>query len=254
MSPDPHTARLADPCPQAYTARELLVGGRVQGVGFRPFVYRLARAGGLRGWVRNEVGQVRIHIQGRPAAVAAFAHQLVHTAPVIARPRLLASRPAALQECEDFTVEPSVAAADADIHVPPDYFTCPQCLRELNDPTDRRYRYPFINCTQCGPRYTLIRALPYDRPNTTMAGFPLCPACAAEYHDPLDRRFHAQPVACPDCGPRLSFRRGDAEAIDDTQQALNACVGALRSGAVVAIKGIGGYHLVCDAASEDAVS
>ncbi|HKJ08736.1 MAG TPA: carbamoyltransferase HypF, partial [Gammaproteobacteria bacterium] len=235
-------------------ARELLVGGQVQGVGFRPFVFRLAHELGLTGWVRNEVGRVRIRLQGPAAALDGFEARVLQDAPAIARPRLLASRTAPTGKPGDFRIEPSAAGPDADIHVPPDYFTCPDCLREMNDPADRRYRYPFINCTQCGPRYTLIRALPYDRPNTTMADFELCPDCAREYRNPLDRRFHAQPVACPACGPHLIFLRPGTEAIDDTPAALDACVDALRSGAVVAVKGIGGYHLLCDAADEAAVA
>ncbi len=248
MLPSRRSASAGDP------ARELLVGGQVQGVGFRPFVFRLAHSLGLAGWVRNEVGRVRIRLQGPAAALDDFEIRVVHDAPVIARPRLLASRATPADALEDFRIEPSAAGPDADIHVPPDYFTCPDCLREMNDPADRRYRYPFINCTQCGPRYTLIRALPYDRPNTTMAGFELCPDCGREYRDPLDRRFHAQPVACPSCGPNLTFLRPGSEAIDDTWEALDACVDALRSGAVVAVKGIGGYHLMCDGTDEAAVA
>lgn len=238
----------------AERARQLLVGGQVQGVGFRPFVFRLAHALGLSGWVRNETGRVRIHVQGPPANLRRFETALLRDAPAIAQPQLLASAAAPGEPDTGFRIEPSRNDCAADVHVPPDYFTCPDCLRELYDAADRRYRYPFINCTQCGPRYTLIRALPYDRPNTTMADFALCPACAREYGNPLARRMHAQPLACPSCGPQLTWVPPGGEPLTDTQRALQACVDSLRGGAVVAVKGIGGYHLLCDAADEAAVS
>ncbi len=234
------------------SARRLALTGRVQGVGFRPFVYRLAHRFGLTGWVKNATGRVEIHIEGTDDALNAFTHALIAEAPPLSRPHLLSSEPASVEARVRFEVAPSGAGA-ADIHVPPDFFACDDCVRELNDPKDRRHRYPFINCTQCGPRYTLISRLPYDRPNTTMAGFPLCPGCRREYENPIDRRFHAEPVACPVCGPQLSFR-ADATAIHDTEQALAACVAALRAGKIVAVKGIGGYHLMCDARNDNAVA
>ncbi len=225
----------------------------MQGVGFRPFVYRLALAHRLSGWVRNRTGLVEIEAQGSEADLAAFAVALIDAAPPLSQPQLLERTTVTAAAHERFVIRPSDAGDKPQIHLPPDFFACDDCLRELRDPHDRRHRYPFINCTQCGPRYTLIAALPYDRPNTSMAGFPLCADCRAEYEAPADRRFHAEPVACPTCGPQLRFVR-DGAAIADTEQALAATVAALREGAVVAVKGIGGYHLMCDARSESAVA
>jgi hydrogenase maturation protein HypF len=240
--------------PSATEARHIVLGGRVQGVGFRPFVYRLAHAHGVAGWVKNLTGQVEIFAQSRADALDRFAHALVDAAPPLSRPEILSARAAPLANVSGFTILASESVARPEIHVPPDYFACDDCVRELNDPTDRRYRYPFINCTQCGPRYTLIGKLPYDRPNTTMAGFALCPACRAEYANPLDRRFHAEPVACAACGPQLEWRdRSQGKSVEG-EAALTACVGALRAGRIVAVKGIGGYHLMCDARGDAAVA
>jgi hydrogenase maturation protein HypF len=236
----------------AIDARHLLLGGRVQGVGFRPFVYRLAREHDIKGWVRNLTGQVEIFAQAPAAQLARFERALLRDAPPLARPEILSAESAAPDGYSGFSIRASERVEQPDIHVPPDYFACDDCVRELNDPADRRFRYPFINCTQCGPRYTLIARLPYDRPNTTMADFALCPACRREYENPLDRRFHAEPVGCPVCGPQLTYR-DSAREVRDTQAALAACVAALREGKVVAVKGIGGYHLMCDARNEAAV-
>lgn len=233
-------------------ARRLSVQGRVQGVGFRPFVYRLAHRFKLTGWVQNCSGQVVIHIQGEAALLDAFQRALIQEAPALAQPSLGDIQTAPLQSGTAFTIQTSAASAEADIHVPPDAFTCGDCLTELQDPLARRYRYPFINCTQCGPRYTLIRTLPYDRPNTTLADFPLCPACESEYQNPLDRRFHAQPLACSQCGPQVTFAIAGSD-VSQGEQALADCVSALRTGQIVAVKGIGGYHLLCDATCEAAV-
>ncbi len=242
------------PATAATRALRLTLGGRVQAVGFRPFVYRLARQHDLRGWVRNRGGEVEILAQGEAARLAAFVAALTERAPPLARPVLHAREPVTVQPLEDFAIRPSATDGVPHIHVPPDYYACDDCLRELNDPHDRRHRYPFINCTQCGPRYTLISRLPYDRPNTTMAGFPLCADCRREYEDPLDRRFHAEPVACPACGPRLLFRSPGTGDIRDGEAALQACVEALRAGKIVAVKGVGGYHLLCDARSDPAIA
>ncbi len=232
-------------------ARRWTIGGRVQGVGYRAFVFNLAQRLNLKGTVQNLTGEVRVEAQGEPAALAAFGAALVAGAPPLARPQVLSSEPLPLCDFSEFEILPSVRAAP-NVHVPPDSFLCEDCLGEVLDSQDRRYRHPFANCTQCGPRYTLIVRMPYDRPNTTMAEFPLCPACRAEYENPLNRRFHAQPLACPECGPRLSFSgQHDRE---DGDAALQACVNALRNGDIVAVKGVGGYHLLCDASNPDAVA
>ncbi len=235
-----------------HAAQQITVTGQVQGVGFRPFVYRLAHQYGLGGWVQNCQGQVRIWAEGDSASLEAFTRALVEQAPPLAAPALSQQKPVTAERHKEFIIRDSTATGRADIHVPSDQFTCDACLQELNDPHDRRYHYPFINCTQCGPRYTLIEKLPYDRPNTSMAAFPLCPTCLAEYRDPADRRFHAEPVACPECGPQLQYRQ-DAMQLDDTSAALQQCLSDLREGKVVAVKGIGGYHLLCDAYNNDAV-
>ncbi|MCG6864163.1 MAG: carbamoyltransferase HypF [Thiogranum sp.] len=232
--------------------RRWCLGGRVQGVGFRPFVYRLALAHGLLGWVQNQTGRVEICTQGNRGAQEAFGAALINQAPPLARPQLLAVEQVAAGAFEAFAIRDSERQGEVQVHVPPDYFTCDDCLAELNEPADRRFRYPFINCTQCGPRYTLIHALPYDRSNTSMASFELCPQCAREYADPCDRRFHAEPVACPSCGPRAEFVRPGVCRLVDTV-ALPACVDALRAGEIIAVKGVGGYHLLCNARDDLAV-
>ncbi len=233
-------------------ACRLLLSGRVQGVGFRPFVYRLAQSLQLCGWVRNRVGRVEIHIEGDAESLQAFTRRLFQQLPALAVPRLDSCTPAEPQALQDFCIRESSAAGSVQIHVPPDLFTCDACLAELYDPADRRRHYPFINCTECGPRYTLIRSMPYDRAATTMAGFTLCEACRAEYTNPADRRFHAEPVACPACGPTLAFH-GDSEPCQGNAAALQACLTTLHAGRIVAVKGIGGYHLMCDARDDAAV-
>lgn len=227
--------------------------GHVQGVGFRPFVYHLARRLGVTGWVRNRSGEVEVLACATPEVLADFERGLVEQAPALARPRLVASEPGDSVAFAEFRILPSESAAEMQVRIPPDLFTCPDCLQELFDAGDRRYRYPFINCTQCGPRYTLIRSLPYDRPSTTMAGFTLCPDCEREYRDPADRRFHAEPVACPACGPRLAFQDGAGAVVTGNEAALAGAVGALRAGRIVAVRGIGGFHLLCDAANRDSI-
>jgi hydrogenase maturation protein HypF len=239
--------------PPALAARRWSVSGRVQGVGYRPFVVRLAARHRVSGWVRNRSGEVEILGQGAPDALSAFADALLQRAPPLARPRMAVSETIAPDaSLAGFRILASDSSDEREVHIPPDYFACDDCLAELRDPANRRYRYPFINCTQCGPRYTLIRGLPYDRPNTTMAGFELCAACRQEYEDPLDRRFHAEPIACPACGPSLTFVSAGRK-VSGNAGALAAAVDALRDGCIVAIKGIGGYHLMCDAGDPAAV-
>ena len=234
--------------------RRLWIAGQVQGVGFRPFLYRLAGRHGLTGWARNTVGEVELLVCGPAEALEHFTRDVVGAAPAIAAPRIRRVEAWDGPVPAQFRILASEAGAQPRIFVPPDYFTCDDCLQELGDAGDRRHRYPFINCTQCGPRYTIIRALPYDRANTSMDSFPLCAACRKEYQDPADRRFHAEPVACPACGPQLSWAEAGAEPLQETESALAAAVAALAAGRLVAVKGIGGYHLVCDATDEAAIA
>ena len=234
-------------------ARRYVMTGRVQGVGFRPFVYRLAHRHGLAGHVRNLRGDVEVIVGGATDAVDAFERDVVGCAPPLARPAIRSTESCASPATAGFAIAPSSSADAPEVSVPPDFYACDDCVRELADPRDRRHRYPFINCTQCGPRYTLISALPYDRPNTSMAAFPLCADCRREYEDPLDRRFHAEPVACPICGPHLWYSCADAPPVRGDSAALDAAVAALRAGRIVAVRGIGGYHLLCDATEEAAV-
>jgi hydrogenase maturation protein HypF len=228
------------------------VNGIVQGVGFRPFVYRLAQELSLTGWVRNTSAGVEIEIQGNEALLDRFDLALHSNLPPLAL--ITAHKRTTIPLCDDqsFTILPS-GAGTADIRIAPDSALCADCLRELFDPADRRYRYPFITCTNCGPRYSIITGIPYDRPNTTMAGFPLCPDCLRDYQNPLDRRFHAQPIACHSCGPRVRLLTAAAENMAAGDEAIIRATELLKSGAILAVKGIGGYHLAVDACNNDAV-
>lgn len=223
------------------------VGGVVQGVGFRPFVYALAVRLGLSGHVGNDVAGVFAEVEGKRGAVEEFLSALRGQAPPLAVVDEVTAREIEPTGQAGFRIVPSTDGGHAATLVSADSATCEDCLRELRDPGDRRYRYPFLNCTNCGPRFTIIRSVPYDRRSTTMAPFPMCPACEREYHDPGDRRFHAQPVCCPACGPRLELTGVPGDPIEST-------VELLRAGAVVAVKGLGGYHLAVDAAREAAAS
>ncbi|OBI47301.1 carbamoyltransferase HypF [Mycobacterium kyorinense] len=220
------------------------VTGVVQGVGFRPFVHRMASELGLVGFVGNDSGAVFVEAQGPAARVDEFGRRLRSEAPPLARISAVSVVDIQANGDTGFRIVDSRIAPGTGTPIPPDIAVCDECLAELFDPADRRYRHPFITCTNCGPRFTIIRELPYDRPGTTMSSFAMCDRCAAEYHDPADRRFHAQPIACPDCGPSLWLQRG-AERIPGCDAALAAAQQALATGAVVAIKGIGGYHLAC---------
>ncbi|WP_046470687.1 carbamoyltransferase HypF [Allosalinactinospora lopnorensis] len=230
----------------------LRVEGIVQGVGFRPFVYALATRYRLTGQVGNDTQGVYVEVQGAPERVAGFRADLVSQAPPLAVVERVKAETIACRSDNGFRIASTDSAGRRRILVPPDTATCDDCLRELFDPADRRFRYPFTNCTNCGPRLTIITGVPYDRRATTMAGFAMCPDCSAEYHDPDDRRFHAQPVCCPECGPRARLMDSDgAEAAgeDPVEEAARL----LRTGHIVAVKGLGGYHLAVDAESEAAV-
>ena len=243
----------SDPVPAAARRRlGIRVEGVVQGVGFRPFVHGLAFRLGVDGLVGNDTSGVFIEVEGAPAALDAFLAALEAEAPPLAVIDRVRTRILPATGGRGFGIVPSDPGGERQTLISPDTATCDDCLRELFDPDNRRYRHPFINCTNCGPRFTIIRDVPYDRPLTTMAGFPMCADCAREYEDPLDRRFHAQPVCCPACGPSLRLLDQDRAPI--VGDPLAGTVELLRAGRVVAIKGVGGYHLAALAGSEAAVA
>jgi hydrogenase maturation protein HypF len=230
------------------------VTGVVQGVGFRPFVHRIATDLGLTGFVGNDSGAVFLEVQGPGTHIDEFRRRLRAEVPPLASISAVHVVDVDADTLCDtgFRIVESQAVAGATTPIPPDIAVCDDCIAELFDPSDRRYRHPFVTCTNCGPRFTIIRTLPYDRPATTMSAFAMCERCAAEYHDPADRRFHAQPIACPDCGPSLWFA-AHGERVAGSDAALGATQRALAAGTVVAIKGIGGYHLACRVDDEAAV-
>jgi hydrogenase maturation protein HypF len=235
------------------TALSIQIRGVVQGVGFRPFVYRLAQEHGVKGWVLNGEEGVLIHAEAAEPVLWKFVEELRLQAPPVA---IIAEIEAAYIEpgdFEQFDIRLSERRDKPTVRISPDLPVCNACLQELFDPQNQRFHYPYINCTNCGPRYTVIEALPYDRPNTTMKAWPLDAYCDTEYHDPANRRFHAQPVACPNCGPHYLLQFGD-EKIEGDGQAISRAVELLREGKIVAVKGLGGYHLACDARNPDAVS
>jgi len=230
----------------------LEIGGLVQGVGFRPFVYRLARELGLAGWVCNSAAGASLELEGSEAALEDFLLRLPREKPPHAEI-------AHLEFCKipprgegDFEIRPSVSG-EKTAAILPDLAVCEGCLAELFDPADRRYRYPFLNCTRCGPRFSILEALPYDRANTTMRDFAMCEACRAEYEDPRDRRFHAQPIACPRCGPRLEYWDAAGRALAAREEALPCALRAVREGKILALKGLGGFHLIADARNDAAL-
>jgi hydrogenase maturation protein HypF len=236
----------------AVHAVRLLVRGTVQGVGFRPFVFRLAAACGVAGFVENRPDGVRIHAEGPADALASFRARLSAEPPPAARIARVTARAVAAAGHAAFVIAPSRGGGRTVSSIPPDIATCPSCAAETDDPGDRRYRYPFTNCTACGPRFTIAARLPYDRANTSMAPFPLCPACGREYEDPADRRFHAEPVACPACGPALRIADGSGSPVA-AGDPVAAAADALKDGRIVALRGLGGFQLACDATSETAV-
>lgn len=263
IAPAPHTEH---PRKQVSKRERLTVEGRVQGVGFRPFIYRLARELGLAGHVQNSPAGVVIEIEGASPLLETFKQALHERKPPQARIMRLDNRPLTADGNPGFTIRPSDINNDLDSDpdnntdaettalIQPDLAVCIDCLREMNDPADRRYRYPFINCSHCGPRFSIITALPYDRPNTTMNAFEMCDACRTEYDDPEDRRHHAQPIACPNCGPQLELCNGKGKTDAHRDDALQRAAQAVRDGRILALKGLGGFHLICDARNTDAVA
>ncbi|MER5339826.1 carbamoyltransferase HypF [Streptomyces mirabilis] len=256
MSGPPSPAAVADGTP---LRRRVTVRGVVQGVGFRPYVYTLATGLELSGHVTNTPEGVIAEVEGAPSAVARFCDRVAVQAPPLARVDSVHHDDVPVTGDAAFTILASRTGGPAGTLIPPDTATCADCLRELADPADRRHRHPFINCTHCGPRFTIVTGLPYDRSHTTMAGFPMCSDCAREYADPADRRFHAQPVACPACGPRLRLLvprpgvSGPPEPVAGADQVAEARR-LLAGGAILAVKGLGGYHLACDATNPEAVA
>ena len=235
--------------------RDLMIRGAVQGVGFRPFVFRLAHELGIGGFVRNDPGGVFIHSAGPAEKLDSLIERLRKEAPSPAQVQsITVVNRGTTAELGPFLILASNAQGQPETIVMADLATCPACLREILDPANRRFQYPFTNCTHCGPRFSIIQGIPYDRASTTMRGFTLCPACRAEYENPADRRFHAQPNACPACGPQLTWRDSEGTFRGQGHDALQRASRALREGAIVAIKGIGGFHLMCDARSERAVA
>jgi len=244
------------PATSAHTppsGRRIEIRGIVQGVGFRPWVYRLAGAHGVGGWVRNDAGGVTIEAFGADHDLDAFVEGLRDAPPPAAHISELTCRAIEGRPALAFEIVASAPSAGRRVSIPADLATCPDCLREIRDPADRRFAYPFTNCTNCGPRFTIAIDIPYDRPNTTMAAFTMCPACQAEYASPADRRFHAQPNACPACGPRLWLAEPDGGEIAATDPIASAAE-AISRGLIVAVKGLGGFHLACDAANAQAVA
>lgn len=234
-------------------AVNIAVKGRVQGVGFRPFVFQLAHDYQLNGNVQNNMDGVKIHIEGKSEKLQKFILDLREKAPRLSKINEIAVDETDSQDLEGFTIMESERTGTSQLVIPVDAAVCDDCLKEMNDPSNFRYQYPFINCTQCGPRYTIIDELPYDRPYTTMKGFQMCPDCEKEYLDPSNRRHHAQPIACPKCGPKVRLLNDNGQKIV-AENPIHETISLLKAGKVIAVKGIGGYHLCCDARNEEAVA
>ena len=232
--------------------KRVLVQGIVQGVGFRPTVYGYAHKHGLTGWILNSSQGVEIEVHGKPQNLQAFLQDLREKPPQMAQIEVFLVSDSPTKHFESFEIIASQDNPNDFLPVSPDLNVCPDCLRDLFNPTDRRYRYPFINCTNCGPRFSIVKGIPYDRPNTSMSGFPLCSDCTREYHDPADRRFQAQPIACPVCGPHVWLQKNGQE-IASAEDAIRLTRKMLADGKILAIKGLGGFHLACNALNESAV-
>lgn len=233
--------------------RRFVIEGAVQGVGFRPFIYRLAHEMKLAGWVNNTPQGVVIEVEGDGAEIDLFHNRIKKEKPINAVIDQVTAMPVPPEGETSFRIAPSTAQENVSASILPDLAICPECLAEMNNPSDRRFRYPFINCTHCGPRWSIIRKLPYDRPHTTMSGFDMCAACRTEYDNPMDRRFHAQPIACPDCGPQVELQDGQGNVLFKQNDAIQAAADALRAGKIIALKGLGGFHLIADARNNEAI-
>lgn len=236
------------------TRRRFIVSGAVQGVGFRPFVYRLACELGLSGSVSNNSAGVKVEVQGGSSRIDTFGYRLKKELPPLARIDSVSSQPIPVTTDSGFVIATSDGSGSKSALLLPDMATCPDCVEEVFDPKNRRYRYPFTNCTNCGPRFSIIESLPYDRANTTMKKFRMCPACQAEYEDPSNRRFHAQPNACPDCGPHLELWATDGDVLAARHESLQIAVDRIIAGEIIALKGLGGFQLLVDAANSDSVA
>ncbi|MGI9436474.1 MAG: Sua5/YciO/YrdC/YwlC family protein, partial [Geminicoccaceae bacterium] len=239
---------------EALERKRITIEGRVQGVGFRPFVHRLAHTLDLAGWVANSAEGVVIEIQGEPPAIDSFLRDLKTKAPAAALIDSIHHDVIGLCDDIGFDIRPSLLSGNLRPLDLVDRVTCAHCLDDIRDPANRRCRYPFTTCTACGPRYSIIDALPYDRARTAMSGFAMCAACRSEYQNPADRRFHAETQACPDCGPSLIYQACDGDVLALRHHALDEAAADLRTGRVVAIKGLGGFQLLVDANNEEAVA
>lgn len=233
-------------------AKSISVRGIVQGVGFRPFIYTLAVSRQIKGWIRNTSYGVEMEVNGYPQQIENFIEEIQHNPPPLAKIDQIIIEDCNVNNHPQFSIIASQSEKGEFLPISPDTSICPDCLKELFNPLDRRYRYPFINCTNCGPRFSIIEDIPYDRPNTTMSVFKMCKDCETEYHDPLNRRFHAQPIACPDCGPQIWYQEKDV-ILGEREEALQKARRSIVDGEIIAVKGLGGFHLVCDATNTSSI-